>query len=157
MGPPLDGGCRRSEPCTASKMTVAADGGARDSAADYAAFDEALFGDPSKLTQPIKTVEDKFQLLPAFLKVRGLVKQHIDSFNYLINHEIRKIVAANERVTCDTDPNFYLRCDADGLNCQPMPWFHKLAGTSCKAITCWHAAGSLQAHCSPQISQLFIA
>lgn len=107
-------------------MTVAADG-ARDSAADYAAFDEALFCDPSKLTQPIKTVEDKFQLLPAFLKVRGLVKQHIDSFNYLINHEIRKIVAANERVTCDTDPNFYLRCDAAGLNCQPMPWYHKLA------------------------------
>ena len=104
-------------------MTVAADGGARDSAADYAAFDEALLGDPSKLTQPIKTVEDKFQLLPAFLKVRGLVKQHIDSFNYLINHEIRKIVAANERVTCDTDPNFYLRCDAHGLIASPCHGF----------------------------------
>lgn len=74
-----------------------------------AALHEALYSDPSKLTEPIKAVEDKFQLLPAFLKVRGLVKQHIDSFNYLINAEIKKIVSANEKVTCDTDPNFYLR------------------------------------------------
>jgi len=44
--------------------------------ASAAAMDEVLFGgDPSKLSQPIKTVEDKYQLLPAFLKVRGLVKQ----------------------------------------------------------------------------------
>jgi len=67
--------------------------------------------DPTKLTKPIKTVKDKYELLPAFLKVRGLVKQHIDSFNYLINHEIKKLVRAkgNERVTCDADPNWYLR------------------------------------------------
>lgn len=71
---------------------------------------ECLTSDPNKLTEPIKRVEDKFQLLPAFLKVRGLVKQHIDSFNYLINHDIKKIVMANEKVTCDTDPNFFLKC-----------------------------------------------
>ena len=57
------------------------------------------------------SMQDKYELLPAFLKVRGLVKQHIDSFNYLINHEIKKIVRAkdNNRVTCDADPNWYLR------------------------------------------------
>lgn len=57
------------------------------------------------------TSQDKFELLPAFLKVRGLVRQHIDSFNYFINHEIKKIVRAkgNERVVSDSDPNFYLR------------------------------------------------
>lgn len=72
---------------------------------------EALLAkDPSKLSAPIKSVEDKYALLPAFLSVRGLVKQHIDSFNYFINHEIKKIVKANEKVTCDTDPNFYLKC-----------------------------------------------
>jgi DNA-directed RNA polymerase III subunit RPC2 len=45
------------------------------------------------------------------LQVRGLVKQHIDSFNYFINQEIKKIVRAkgNEKVTCDTDPNFYFK------------------------------------------------
>eukprot|EP00877_Chromochloris_zofingiensis_P003786 jgi/Chrzof1/13408/Cz07g31260.t1 len=76
------------------------------------ALQQALYAEPTKLTEPIKTIEDKYKLLPAFLKVRGLVKQHIDSFNYLINHEIKKIVRANERVTCDTDPNFYLRYTA---------------------------------------------
>jgi len=40
-----------------------------------------------------------------------MITQHIDSFNYLIQHELRKIVRANERVTCDTDPNFYLRSE----------------------------------------------
>ena len=45
-------------------------------AAVAAPLDDVLLGgDPSKLNQPIKKVEDKFQLLPAFLKVRGLVKQ----------------------------------------------------------------------------------
>jgi len=31
-------------------------------------------------------------------QVRGLVRQHIDSFNYLINTEMREIVHANRRV-----------------------------------------------------------
>ena len=40
-----------------------------------------------------------------------MVRQHIDSFDHFVNREIKKIVRAkgNERVTCDTDPNFYLR------------------------------------------------
>ena len=40
------------------------------------------------------------------------MKQHIDSFNHFINVEIKKIVRAkgNEKVTCDTDPNWYFRC-----------------------------------------------
>lgn len=48
----------------------------------------------------------------AWLQVRGLVRQHIESFNYFINREIKSIVQAkgNERVTCDMDPNSYLRC-----------------------------------------------
>ena len=66
---------------------------------------------PAKLTKPINTVQDKYELLPAFLKVRGLVKQHIDSFNYFIKHEIKKVIRAkdNERITCDSDPNWYLK------------------------------------------------
>ena len=60
---------------------------------------------------PLQAVADKYDLLPAFLKTRGLVKQHIDSFNYFINHEIKKIVRAkgNEKLTLDADPNFYLK------------------------------------------------
>lgn len=53
--------------------------------------------------------QEKWKLVPAFLKVKGLVKQHIDSFNYFINVEIKKIVDANNKVTCDADPLFYIK------------------------------------------------
>jgi len=42
------------------------------------------------------------------LKVKGLVKQHIDSFNFFVEHEIKDIVKANKRVGSDVDGNFYL-------------------------------------------------
>ncbi|KAF2599940.1 hypothetical protein F2Q68_00010770, partial [Brassica cretica] len=40
--------------------------------------------------------------------VRGLVKQHLDSFNYFINVGIKKIVRANSRITSTLDPSIYL-------------------------------------------------
>ncbi|KAH1021293.1 hypothetical protein HUJ04_010826, partial [Dendroctonus ponderosae] len=52
---------------------------------------------------------EKWKLVPAFLKIKGLVKQHIDSFNYFINVDIKKIVEANNYVTCDADPLFYIK------------------------------------------------
>ncbi|XP_011003287.1 PREDICTED: DNA-directed RNA polymerase III subunit RPC2 isoform X2 [Populus euphratica] len=58
---------------------------------------------------PVKSAVDKFQLLPEFLKVRGLVKQHLDSFNYFINIGIKKIVRANDRIVSTVDPSLYLR------------------------------------------------
>ena len=61
------------------------------------------------LTKLLNTVEEKWKFLPAFLKVKGLVKQHIDSFNHFINTEIKKIMKANELVTSDADPMFYLK------------------------------------------------
>ena len=53
--------------------------------------------------------QEKWRLLPAFLKVRGLVKLHIDSFNYFVNVDLQKIVAANDKVLSDVDPTFFLR------------------------------------------------
>ncbi|XP_070566303.1 DNA-directed RNA polymerase III subunit RPC2-like [Ptychodera flava] len=61
------------------------------------------------LAAPINTVQDKWKLLPAFLKVKGLVRQHIDSFNYFINVEIKKIMKANDKITSDADPIFYMK------------------------------------------------
>lgn len=61
------------------------------------------------LTDSIASAQDKWNLLPAFLKVKGLVKQHIDSFNYFIETDLTKIVKANERVTSDVEPWFYLK------------------------------------------------
>ncbi|OEL36735.1 DNA-directed RNA polymerase III subunit 2 [Dichanthelium oligosanthes] len=61
------------------------------------------------LAAPVANPVDKFALLPAFLKVRGLVKEHIDSFNYFITRGIRNIVQANNRIEARNDPNIYLR------------------------------------------------
>lgn len=54
-------------------------------------------------------LQDKWLLLPAFLKVKGLVKQHIDSFNYFVDVDIKNIVKANNKVTSDVDPRFWLK------------------------------------------------
>ncbi|GAA6005244.1 DNA-directed RNA polymerase III core subunit RET1 [Rhodotorula paludigena] len=72
---------------------------------------EALGQDSFKgksLTDPVKSVTDKWDLLPAFLAVKGLVKQHIDSFNYFVDVDLQAILRANARITSDVDPNFYL-------------------------------------------------
>ncbi|KAL6629677.1 hypothetical protein ACP70R_029442 [Stipagrostis hirtigluma subsp. patula] len=61
------------------------------------------------LAAPIGNPVDKFALLPAFLKVRGLVKEHIDSFNYFITKGIRDIVRANNLIQAPGDPRIYLR------------------------------------------------
>lgn len=65
--------------------------------------------DKQFLAAPVKSAVDKFQLLPEFLKVRGLVKQHLDSFNYFVRTEIKKIVRANDLITSRVDPTIYLR------------------------------------------------
>jgi DNA-directed RNA polymerase III subunit RPC2 len=65
----------------------------------------------NELTKPIKAVEEKWKLLPHFLRMRGLMRQHIDSFNYFINVDIKQIVAArsNCEVRSEADPKFFLR------------------------------------------------
>lgn len=73
-------------------------------------FDALLepFYEGKSLTAPIDTARDKWNLLPAFLKVKGLVKQHIDSFNFLVEVELKKIVRANRTVLSDIEQKFYL-------------------------------------------------
>ncbi|KAK0626221.1 hypothetical protein B0T14DRAFT_448056 [Immersiella caudata] len=66
------------------------------------------FYNGKKLTDPISTKEDKFQLLPAFLKVKGLVKQHIDSFDFFVNQEIKDIVRSNRLIKSDQEKEFWL-------------------------------------------------
>ncbi|XP_077521380.1 RNA polymerase III subunit RpIII128 [Amblyomma americanum] len=62
-----------------------------------------------RLNDPIKDISEKWKLLPAFLTMHGLVRHHIDSFNHFINVEIKEIMRANERITSDADPQFYLK------------------------------------------------
>ncbi|KAK6432036.1 DNA-directed RNA polymerase III complex subunit Rpc2 [Oleoguttula sp. CCFEE 5521] len=60
------------------------------------------------LTDPISTARDKWNLLPAFLRVKGLVKQHIDSYNYFTDVDLRKIVQANSLVVSESNPSKYI-------------------------------------------------
>ncbi|CAI4064391.1 hypothetical protein N7582_002692 [Saccharomyces uvarum] len=62
-----------------------------------------------KITDEINTAQDKWNLLPAFLKVKGLVKQHLDSFNYFVDTDLKKIIKANQLILSDVDPEFYLK------------------------------------------------
>ncbi|XP_042432808.1 DNA-directed RNA polymerase III subunit 2-like [Zingiber officinale] len=61
------------------------------------------------LSAPVKSAVDKSQLISEFCTVRGLVKHHVDSYNYFIDHGIKKILQANNFFVCRHDPNFYLR------------------------------------------------
>lgn len=47
--------------------------------------------------------------LTSTTQVKGLVKQHIDSFNYFMNRDIKDIVMANQKVVSHADPMFYLK------------------------------------------------
>ncbi|RVX72816.1 DNA-directed RNA polymerase III subunit RPC2 [Exophiala mesophila] len=69
---------------------------------------EPFYYDKS-LTDPIDTARDKWNLLPAFLKVKGLVKQHIESFNHFVEVELQKIIDAEPVITSEIDPDFYIK------------------------------------------------
>lgn len=62
------------------------------------------------ITDPVSTAQDKWNLLPAFLKVKGLIKQHIDSFNYFTEVQLKKIVGApgNRMVKSDVNEQFWM-------------------------------------------------
>ncbi|PXF47951.1 DNA-directed RNA polymerase III subunit RPC2 [Gracilariopsis chorda] len=64
------------------------------------------------LLRPITAVEDKWRLLPVFLQMKGIARQHIDSFNYLLETEICNIVRANEKIISDIDPRWYLKYES---------------------------------------------
>jgi DNA-directed RNA polymerase III subunit RPC2 len=61
------------------------------------------------LTDPIDTARDKWNLLPAFLKVKGLVKQHIESFNHFVEVGLKKIIDAEPLITSDIESHFYIK------------------------------------------------
>lgn len=60
------------------------------------------------LLRPIKTAEDKWRLLPVFLNHKGVARQHIDSFNYLLTTEIQSIVRANRKIISDNDDRWWM-------------------------------------------------
>lgn len=49
------------------------------------------------------------ELVELFFKEKGLVRQHIESYDYFIDHEIKALVRANQVVDSDIDHTFYLK------------------------------------------------
>jgi DNA-directed RNA polymerase III subunit RPC2 len=74
-------------------------------------MDEEKGMDMDELTKPIATVEEKWKLLPHFLRMRGLMKQHIDSFNHFIDVDMNQIVQAksNREIRSEADPSYYIQ------------------------------------------------
>jgi DNA-directed RNA polymerase III subunit RPC2 len=75
---------------------------------DFGAMLEPFYCGKS-LTDKIDTAADKWNLVPAFLKVKGLVKQHIESFNHFVEVELQKIIEAEPIITSDIDGDFYMK------------------------------------------------
>ncbi|TYI53442.1 hypothetical protein E1A91_D11G004500v1 [Gossypium mustelinum] len=96
--------------------------------------------DKQKLAAPIKSVVDKFQILPEFLKVRGLVKQHLDSFNYFVNTGIKKVVSANDRIVSHIDPAIYLRFNDVRIGNPSMTTYEKINPHTCRLADMTYAA-----------------
>jgi len=59
-------------------------------------------------TRTFGSSQDKWLLLPVFLKANGLVKQHIDSFNHFVDHDLKNLLNTNNCVTSDVDPKCFL-------------------------------------------------
>ena len=65
----------------------------------------------SPLDAPIGSLREKWRMLPYFLALRGLLRQHIDSFNHFVHVEMKQIVQSpsNNEIRSEHDPKFYLR------------------------------------------------
>ena len=62
-----------------------------------------------ELVRPIKDLKEKWQLLPAFLQARGLVQQHIESYDYFLENELRSIMEANKEIRCEAKKDWFFR------------------------------------------------
>ena len=63
---------------------------------------------------PVGSVKDKWRLLPYFLQLRSLLRQHVDSFDHFVETEMQQIVKSPSarEIRSEHDPKFYLRYEA---------------------------------------------
>lgn len=92
-------GCEEEERLKYSHMVVSngrvvCDEAIAEDGSASASVDAILRNDRnvSSLDFPVDSLKEKWRLLPHFLKLRGLMKQHIDSFDYFVNVEMKQIV-----------------------------------------------------------------
>jgi hypothetical protein len=92
-----------------SVLKASADGFAKDGEAEV---DGNEYGScRTTLDSPVGSLKEKWRLLPYFLQLRSLMRQHIDSFDYFVNVDMRMIVQSPSarEVRSDHDPKFYLQ------------------------------------------------
>ena len=53
-------------------------------------------------------LDEKWRMVPYFLKFRGLLKNHTDSFNYFLDVDMKKVIEANKLIRTDEDPSFFI-------------------------------------------------
>ncbi|KAL7569046.1 hypothetical protein ACA910_021324, partial [Epithemia clementina (nom. ined.)] len=70
---------------------------------------------------PVGSLRDKWRLLPHFLRLRSLLRQHIDSFDHFVQTELQQIVSSpsNCEIRSEHDPKFYLRYEACWVGTTP--------------------------------------
>ncbi|CAE7731020.1 rpc2, partial [Symbiodinium necroappetens] len=65
-------------------------------------------------SQQVASISDKWRLVDLFLEYKGLVTQHIDSYNHFVNVTMKKIVkaASNNTVRSESDVNWFLQYES---------------------------------------------
>ncbi|KAI3381933.1 hypothetical protein SNEBB_006954 [Seison nebaliae] len=61
------------------------------------------------LHSPIKDLNEKWKLVPLFIEAKGVVRQHLDSYNYFVEHGMKQIMKTNNLVTCTNDTDWYVK------------------------------------------------
>ena len=64
---------------------------------------------PKTLLNSNEDLGEMWKLVPAFIRSKGLIRQHLSSFNHFIEHEIAKILDANREVRPTKNDKIFLR------------------------------------------------
>ena len=64
--------------------------------------------------EPVGSLQEKLRLLPYFLQLRSILRQHINSFDHFVDVAMKEIVnsPSASKIRSDHDPKFYLRYEA---------------------------------------------
>jgi len=67
--------------------------------------EDVVMEEESEADRPVKALVDKWSLIPEFIKCRGLLRQHIDSFDQFLEEDMKRIVLApgNNRINMDAE------------------------------------------------------
>ncbi|KAK1933437.1 putative DNA-DIRECTED RNA polymerase BETA SUBUNIT [Babesia divergens] len=76
----------------------------------FAESNETHHWDVSRDAAPVSDIKDKWRILPCYMGMRGIARQHINSYNNFVQREIKEIVNApsNKMLKSDACKKFYI-------------------------------------------------